>query len=174
MKSSLAEHARDDRRIGIVPAAQLFGMDPGRDEQAVDAKFGGAFQIGAHGIPDRQNSVERNIAPVRREGLAQRLLVDRTMRLAGVEHLSSQRPVEVGDGAGTVDEMIAALDHHVRVGAHHVQLALAHLGEHRPVILRRIGVVVEQSGADDVIRLANRREPHREPIKDRQVAVGPR
>ena len=52
---------------------------------------GGALQIGAHRIADRQHAVDA--APRRRAGLrrAPAPVVDRPVRLAGIEHLAAHR-----------------------------------------------------------------------------------
>ena len=89
--AGVAEHLGQRRRIGIVAVAQLLGVDAGGDEQAIDAEIGRAFQIGAHRIADRQHAAERGRAAAQRRDPLERQVVDRPVRLAGVEHLAAER-----------------------------------------------------------------------------------
>ena len=54
------------RRVRIVAVAQFLGVDAGGDEQAIDADVGGALEIGAHRIADRQHALERRRAAAQR------------------------------------------------------------------------------------------------------------
>ena len=79
--------------------------------------------------------------------------------------------IEIGDRASAVDEIGAALDHHVRIAAEHEHFAREHRLEHVAEIVHRLARVVEQSGADDVIGGFQRREPDRQPVEYRHVAL---
>ena len=65
-----------------------------------------------------------------------RLLVDRAIRLAGIDHVAALGGIAVGDRAGAIDEMLAALDHDVGIGADHRQLARAHRRDDVVVVVR--------------------------------------
>ena len=50
------ENVAERGGIRLLAPAQLVGMDAGGHEQAIDAEGGGALEIGAHRIPDRQHA----------------------------------------------------------------------------------------------------------------------
>ena len=54
--AGVGENPVQRRQIGIVPVAQLLGVDAGGDEQAIDAEVGRALEIGADRIADRQHA----------------------------------------------------------------------------------------------------------------------
>src|SRR5438270_532572 len=141
-------------------------------EQAIDPETMGAGEIGAHGIADRQNPFELNRPTSPLSGKLDRALIDRPVRLAIENHLAAELAIELGDGAGTIDQPVAALDDNVGIGADQRQLALAGLHHHAAIIFRRLGLVVEQPGANDVIGLLQRREHRIEAAMDRAVALG--
>ena len=90
--AGIGENPVQRRQIGIVPVAQLLGVDAGGHEQAIDAEIGGAPEIGADRIADRQHALERRRAcRAARRRAVERQIVDRPMRLAGVEHLAAER-----------------------------------------------------------------------------------
>ena len=62
----------------------------------------------------------------RRSGDAQSLLVNRTMGLAGIDDAAAGSGVKIGDGSGTIDKLITALDDDIGISADHWQRALAH------------------------------------------------
>src|SRR5262249_51136145 len=107
------EDARQRGGVGIVLVAELLGVDACGHEQAIDAEGGGALEIGAHRIADRQQAMALHRAAARGFGKDERLLVDRPIGLAGIDHLAARGRIGIGDRARAVDELVAALDHHV-------------------------------------------------------------
>src|SRR5262249_31747265 len=89
------EDFRQRGGVGILPVAELLGVDAGGHEQAIDAKGGGTLEVGAHGIADRQQAVMRDRAAARGLRQRERLLVDRPVGLAGIDHLAARGMVEV-------------------------------------------------------------------------------
>ena len=75
--------------LGLLPPAQLLGMDAGGDEQAIDAEGGGALEIGAHRIADRQHPRGGVSRPRSLRAQPDGLLVDRPVGLAGIEHAAA-------------------------------------------------------------------------------------
>ena len=96
--------------------------------------------------------------------------IDRRVRLTAIQRLPAKRDIRVSQGAGAIDQRIAALDHDVGIGADHEQRTPAHQRQHLAVVLRRLDGVVEQAGADHVIRGLDRREGDVEAGEDRAVA----
>ena len=76
-------------------------------------------------------------------------LVDRHVGLAGIDHLAAILFIDLRERAGAVDEVVAALDQMIGVGAEHGELASGKLAQQALIVLRRLGLVVEQPGADD-------------------------
>src|SRR5450756_57604 len=54
----MAEQFLHRRRVELVDALELLGMDAAGHEQAVDPETMGAGEVGAHGIADCQHAVE--------------------------------------------------------------------------------------------------------------------
>ena len=94
-------------------------MDAGDHEQAIDAEGRRAFDIGAHRIADRQDATMFGAFAARGLGKSQCLLVDGTVRLASEDDVAACGRVEISDRARTIDELVAALDHDVGIGADH-------------------------------------------------------
>ena len=140
------------------------------DEQRVDAKVGRALQVRAHRIPDRQHPPPIVAAAARALGQRQRLLVDRSIGFAGIEHLAAGGGVAVRDRAGAVDQPVAAFDHHVGIGADHQQRARAHARDQLVVIGGRLDRVVVEARAHHIVGLLERRDTGVEPFEHRQVA----
>ena len=131
---------------------ELAAMDAVGDEQGVEPGRGGAGEIGAQRVADRQRPRRRDRRAAQRRDPLQRRRVDRPMRLAGVDRLAAERLVELGERAGAIDELVAAMDDEIGIGADHRQPALDECRESVGVILRRLGRVVEQAGAEQVGR----------------------
>ncbi len=155
--------------VETVQAPELVGMDAAGQEHAIDPHGIGAGQIGADGIADRQHPAGG--VPAQLVGDAQRPVIDWPVRLAVEDHLAAERTIEFGDGAGAINQAVAAFDDDVRVGADQRQLARKRLLQHVTVIVRGFGFVVERAGADDVIRLLQRREADIDVPEDRIVAL---
>ncbi len=73
--------------------------------------------------------------------------VDRRMRLADEDRLAAELVVEPRERAGAVDEPVAALDDDVGIGADHRKPARDEALKQRAVVVRRLGGVVEETGA---------------------------
>src|SRR5262249_12971096 len=140
--------ARQTRR----PApAGLFCVQARHDEEAIEPKRSGALQIRSHGITDRQHARHRRWPAAQRRGFAKRSLVEWRIGLAAIEHLHAARSVGVRDRSGAIDELVAAFDNDVRIGAHHEQRARPHRRQQFAIVLRRLARVVEQAGAHHII-----------------------
>ncbi len=153
-------------------AAELLGVDARGHEQAIDAEGGGALEVGAHRIADRQQAMVLHRAPARGFGKGQRLFVDRPIGLAGVDHLAARGRVRIGDRTGAIDELVAALDHHVGIGADHRQRTRAHARDDIAVVVRRLHGVVVKPGADRVVGVLQRRRRRVEPFEQRHIPLG--
>ena len=101
----------------------------------------------------------------------ERGLVDRPVRLAGIEHLAALLAVEIGDRSRAIEQRVAALHDEIGIGAHHEELAPAHRLDHGAVVVGRLGLVVEQAGADDVIGDIDGGKAQAEPREDREIAL---
>ena len=101
-----------------------------------------------------------------------RLLVDRPIGLAGKDHVAARMGVEIRDRARAIDQMVTALDHDIRIGADHCELARAHRVDQLDVVLRRLAGVVVEARAHREVGALDRRELDIEPLEDRQVALG--
>src|SRR5579859_2811228 len=168
----MAEQFLDGSRIELIQAFELLGVNAARDEQAIDAKTMRAGEVGSHGIADGEHPAERSrLAPPfgrQRHGA----LVDRTVRLAVENRLAAEFCVEFGDRARAIDQAVAAFDDDVGIGADQRELAFARLEQHRAIVFRRFGFVVEQSGTDNVVGLFERHQRSIEAAMDRAVALG--
>ena len=83
------------------------------------------------------------------------------MGLAEHSHVAAKVGVTPRQRAGAPIEPVADLDHDVGVGAEHHEIAPAQLLEPRIIIFWRLVVLVDQSGADDVIGVARADQPNR-------------
>src|SRR5215217_4111580 len=160
---------RSERRR--VVELQFLGMDAAGDEERGQAECPGAGDVGADGVADREHARRLDLPAERLRRRFERHLVDRPVRLAGVEDLAAHLLVGKRDRAGAGDELAAALNQEVRIGAQHPKLALAHAGERRPVILGGLAGVVEQARADDVVGVLEVAEAQVEAGEDRLVAL---
>ena len=77
----------------------------------------------------------------------QRLIVNRRIRLAGVDDRTAKLLVSARERSCAIDERVAAVDHDVRIGADHRHAAGRHRPQFRLVIIRRFGLVVSEAGA---------------------------
>jgi hypothetical protein len=147
------------------------GMTPAFPNASESAARSG-LQIGANRITDRKHTIAANLRATRGLRHDERLFVDRCVRLAGIEHLSAERRINVGQRASTVDELLAALHHEVRIGAQHEHVARPHGHQQIPIVIRCFGIVVEETSADHEIGAIGRRKLQLEPLENRQVALG--
>ena len=93
-------------------------MDAAGDQQAVDAGSGGAGDVGAQAVADRENAAALGYAQQR-----QTAVIDRRVGLAVPAHMPADPFVMLGQRAGA-QRGPAVMDHdEVRVGAHHRQIA---------------------------------------------------
>ncbi len=83
--------------------------------------------------------------------VAERLVVDRAVRLAGEDHLAAEIAVELRQRAGAKDELVAALDHEVGVGADHRHAAGDALLQHLAIVVGMLGLFVHEADVDDVV-----------------------
>ncbi len=145
-------------------------MDAGGDEQAIDPERDRTLEVGAHRVADRQHAAMRGVAAARLRRRGHRLVVDRAIRLAGIDHVAALGGIAVRDRAGAVDQVLAALDHDVGIGADHRQLAREHRRNDLVVVVRALGRVVVQAGADHVVRALDRSHRRAETFEDRQIS----
>src|SRR5262249_56810473 len=94
-------------------------MDASSYEQAINTESRRALEIGAHGVADGQHTMTLHALPARSLGKRYCLLVDGAVGLAGKDDLTARGRVEVCDRARAIDELVAALDHDVGIGADH-------------------------------------------------------
>ena len=79
-------------------------MNAGGDEQRVEPLAGGAGDIGAHRVADRQHPRTRERRFSRRARRGQRGAIDRRVRLARIDRLAAERLVGLGQRAGAIDQ----------------------------------------------------------------------
>src|SRR5215472_14121532 len=132
------EDARQRGGVGIVAVAELLGVDACGHKKEIIPKGGGPLKTRAHQIADPKKARALHRPAARGFGKGERLLVDRPIGLAGIDHLAARGRIGIGDRARAVDELVAALDHHVGVGADHRQRTRAHARDEIAVIVRRL------------------------------------
>ena len=54
----MAEQFLHRGRIELIDAFKILGVDAAGDEQAIDSKTVGAGEVRAHGIPDREHTIQ--------------------------------------------------------------------------------------------------------------------
>src|SRR5712692_3423794 len=108
-------------------------MDAAGDQQRVDASAGGASDVGAQAVADRENAAAF--------GDPQQLetaVIDRRVGLAVPAHSPTEPFVLFGERTGA-QRRSAVVDYdEVGVGAYHRQIALARGGEDRRAIRDRV------------------------------------
>ena len=159
-------------RSGLSRPPNSSGVDAGRDEQAIKPEVARSLQIGANRITDCEHAIAADLRTAHGLRHGERLFVDRSVRFAGVEHLSAERCINVSQCARAVNELLAALHHKVRIGAQHEHIACSHGTQQLAVIVRCFGVVVEEAGADREVGAIGRRKLQVQSLENRQVALG--
>ena len=131
----------------------------------------GAHQVRAHGIADGEHPVQWRVLaapfPRQRHGA----FVDRPVRLAVKNYLAAEFAIEFGNRAGAIKQTVSAFDDDIGVGADQRQPAFARLHHQGAIVLRRFGLVIERTGADDVVSALDRGEYGIEAAVDGTVAL---
>jgi len=104
-------------RIGRAKGIELLGVDGTGDEQQVGAEGRGADGVGPDAVADGEDADGIDAAAGGRIGQLEGLVIARAIGLAGHQHLAAARRIDVGHGAGAVDQLLADLDELVGVGA---------------------------------------------------------
>ena len=99
------------------------------------------------------------------------MLVHLNVWNARVRDIPSRPVYGVGERSGAIDEAVAALDPMVGIGADHRQLPRGERFEQRGIVLGRLGLVVEQAGADHEIGVFGVAKHDIEAQEDRPVAL---
>ena len=126
-------------------------MNAARDEQNVEPPRRRAAHVGREAVADGEHPP--GLASQRLRDDAEREIVDRRMRLAGVGHGAAKRRVIARQRPRAIDEVGPAMDDDVGIGADERQLSRRQRGEARRVILRRLALVVLEPGAQHIGRL---------------------
>src|ERR1700744_828546 len=113
----MAEQFLERSGSELVDPLEFLGMNAPGDEEAVDAEAMRAGKVGAHGVADGEDTIELDLVAAMLGGERDGALVDRPVRLAVEDHLATELAVELGDGAGAIDQPVAALDDDIGVGA---------------------------------------------------------
>src|SRR5438045_7456263 len=118
MDPVLPERGFDAIGIERAIAAELGRMDPAGNKQAVDAGTGGAYDVRAQAVADRQDA-----ALVGHPEQAETAVVDRWVGFAVPPHATAEALILLRQGAGAESRL--AVMHHdkVRIGAYHRQPA---------------------------------------------------
>ncbi len=95
------------------------------------------------------------------------------MRLSRVIDFAAHLLVGQSDRTGARDEAVAALDHEIRIGADHEEIAGPHRRKARAIVLDSLLVIVVEARADDIVGALDRPEVCVEPVEDRPVARRP-
>src|SRR6185369_2163972 len=123
---------------GFRMLAQFRGMDAARDEKRIQLEPAGAGDVGFDAIADDERARGGSHGPRLRNGAFEY----RGIRLAVIDDRSTQRLVEPRDGAGAVDQLVAALHDNVRIGAEEREPPRFEPLEHAAIILGAFIVVV--------------------------------
>ena len=164
---------------GVDSAMHLVAMDAGADEQRVEPLPHGARDVGAHAVADGQRPRRFDRPAQRRLRGRQRRAVDRRIGLAGVNRLAAQFLIAPGERARAVDQRRAPMDDEVGIGADERQAARGYGAQPTLVILRRLDVVVEQAGAENIGGVVGggefrpRAGPRLDRLEQREVAARP-
>src|SRR5215217_8812245 len=98
-------------------------MNSRGNEQAIDPERRCTLQIGADRVADGKDAPVSGNASARIRSKLQRLLVNGSVRLAGIDHRAARGRVKIGNSARTIEKFWTSLDHDVRIGANHWQFA---------------------------------------------------
>ena len=113
------------------------------------------------------------LSPARAAMVSSARAIDRRMRLAGIEHAAPYSLIERRERAGAIDEAVAALDQMIGIGADHGELPRGECAQEPNIVVRRLGLVVEQARADHELGVVSSPELDGEALEDRQVALRP-
>ena len=104
-----------------------------------------------HAVADREHAtlLDRRASNLFSE--RQRPIVDRRVRLAGVDDRTAELLVSTRERSRAIDESVAAVDHDVRIGADHRHAADRHRPQFRFVIIERFGLVISEAGAERIL-----------------------
>ncbi len=160
------------------PAVQFLAVDSFGHQQAVEAHGAGAGDVGVHSVADGQHAVEIERIFARALQKPEGHAVDRRVGLAGLLDFAAQNLVAFGQGAGAIDQLVAAIDDKVGIGADHRQVFRPQGDEDIFIIGRRLDRVLDEAGADGEIGFLQgdrRYSPARNGgsgVKQRPVALG--
>ncbi len=147
-------------------------MDRARNVHRLDARPHRALDVGLDAIADGE-ACGAGHGPARDLGKACKdPLIDGRKRLAGPLHPAAHGFIGPGQRAAAIDEPLATLHLHVRIGADHRQAAGEQALEQGTIILRRFLIVVPEAGANDDLGRLRLGEGDIEALENRHVALG--
>ena len=149
------------------------------DEERVQPRSRRAQDVRPHAVADREHATLLDRRASNLLSKRQRLVVNRRIRLAGVDHRAAELLVSARERSRAIDESVAAVDHDVRIGADHRHAASRHRPQFRLVIIQRFGLVVSEAGAQGILGVfeGNEFRPRagrlRRGVEEAQVALRP-
>ena len=138
-------------------------MYPPCDEQRVQARSLRSGYVRSHTVTDRKHPAlfDRGASGAFRK--RQCSIVNRRVRLAGIEDPPSELFVSARQRTGAMNERFTPVDNDVRVGANHCHSSGRHRPQLRLVIVRRFGLVVSETGAERILGVFESEEPRPPP-----------
>ena len=146
------------------------------DKEAVDVFTHSAFDVGENAVADREDAVVGDVCSQRGQSAAGEV-VDRRVRFAEVEALSTHFYVELSERPATPFAGVTAIHNDIRIGAEEFQTTVNRVLEVRPVHTW-IGLCVEGAETSNSCRLVqwytgdvDRVFDEVEPLEEDQVIV---
>src|SRR5271166_741409 len=131
-------------------------MNSGGHKNAVKTLVSRPFDVRAHGVADGENARAIRFGPSRSIGDSERELVNRSKRLASLNHFSAEPRITLGDRPRAIGHYPVDLDHEIRIGADKIKAAVVHALQPRVVISRRLAPEVDEAGAQNEVRALDR------------------
>ncbi len=101
---------------------QFVPVNAGRHEQSIEPLIAGTLDIRPHRIADGENprALDRTAADRLRH--SERPLVDRRIRLAGLQHAPAALRIAFGERTGAVDQAFTDMDDKIGIGGDQHQI----------------------------------------------------
>ncbi len=131
-----------------VGSVQFGPMNSLGDQQAVHAHVDGAGYVGMDGVADGEDAIDGERFPPSLFEEANRHAIDRLVGFSRLFDFAAQLLVTFGQRAGAIDQLIAAIDDQIGIGANHRQIFRAAGDQNGLIIGWRFFRVVNQPGAD--------------------------
>lgn len=141
----------DQRFIGCIGRAEIRSMNACGDEQNIQVLRVRTANVRRQTVANGQHLRAVEVRSLKLLQAAERRVIDRLVRLAGLRDTATQILIEAGEGTCAPDQLVAPLHNDIRIGADHQKPTGSKGLQLVPVIVRRLGFIVEQAGAADQI-----------------------